>query len=708
MTHSTGDAIHCDYENEKGVVKKIMNLGLYGYIGAIIAYGFFAVLLMFSWRSSLQGKMLTAVSVISAIWAYVAIDIARGAAGKELLYQGAETARYIAWYVFLLKLFDTSEHHHSGYQKFLKWALPTCLGVAGMLLVAEVFILEPLSTLSIVGHVLLALIGLAIIEQLYRNAAVRHRWAIKYLFVGVGGIFAYDFYMYADALLFRGVDHELWSARGVVHFVAVPLVAISAVRSKSWSLNIFVSRDIVLNTTAIFAGGIYLLIMSGAGYYLREFGGTWGRVAQVLFFVLAVVLLFTVMSSSQLRARIKVFLAKHFYKNKYDYRVEWLRLTEKLDEDVHSQDRYKITIEALAQIVDARAGALWLCEESGNYRNVAVWRVKQIEDVESGEGQLASYFRIKGFIININELDLRSEEYKDLRLPEWLLKVERPWLIVPLQGIDSMIGFIVLANPLVNRSINWEDRDLLNAAAKQVASYLTALMTSEALAQAKQFEVFSRLSAYMVHDLKNIASELEMVSRNSKKHMGNPEFIEDAFDTVDNAAGDINRLLEQLRNKRAQAEKKSIIDLTNILQEVVDKKMENSPQPRLKTTEQGYCVVAEKNRLSNVLAHLIDNAQQATDDQGAIDIRIFTDKNMHVIEINDTGHGMDADFIRERLFKPFDTTKGNAGMGIGMHESRELIRQLGGDVRVQSKVGVGSKISLYIPVSTEEKIRNIK
>ncbi|MDH5764942.1 MAG: PEP-CTERM system histidine kinase PrsK [Gammaproteobacteria bacterium] len=680
-----------------------MNLGAYGYIGAGIAYGLFAALLISSWRSSLQGKMLTVVSVISAAWAFVATEIARGE-GKELLYQGVEIIRYIAWYIFLLKLFDASAHEHNGYQKFLKWALPTSLGFAGMLLAGEIFYIAPLSILSIVGHVMLALIGLAIIEQLYRNAVARHLWAIKYLFVGAGGIFAYDFYMYADALLFRGVDHELWSARGVIHFVAVPLIAISAVRSKSWSLNIFVSRDIVLNSTAIFAGGIYLLLMSGAGYYLREFGGTWGRVAQVLFFALAVVLLVTVMLSSQLRARIKVFLAKHFYKNKYDYRVEWLRLTEKLDQNRHSQDRYKVTIEALAQIVDGRAGSLWICEESGNYINVAAWQVKQIEEVESGKGNLVSYFIDRGFIINISELDLRPDEYKGLRLPEWLIKIERPWLIVPLQGSDSVIGFIVLAKPLVNRAINWEDRDLLNAAAKQVASYLTALMTSEALTQAKQFEVFSRLSAYMVHDLKNIASELEMVSRNSKKHMSNPEFIEDAFDTVDNAAVDINRLLDQLRNKRTQAEKKSVIDLVGMLRDVIDKKMEHSPQPRLEISEEVYCVVAEKNRLSNVLAHLIDNAQQATEDDGSIDIRIFTDENMHVIEIKDTGHGMDDNFIRERLFKPFDTTKGNAGMGIGMHESRELIRELGGDIRVQSKVGAGSTISLYIPVSTEQDI----
>ncbi|MES0326849.1 MAG: XrtA/PEP-CTERM system histidine kinase PrsK [Gammaproteobacteria bacterium] len=678
-----------------------MNLGLYSYFGAATAYGFFTLLLLFSWRASLQGKLLTVVISISAIWAVLAADIANEGADHVLTYQVFEIMRYMAWYVFLLKLFDAAIQQGSSYQKFLGWALPLSVGFAGILLVGEIFILPPHSILGITGHVVLALIGLTIIEQLFRNTAAQHRWAIKYLFIGVGGIFAFDFYLYANALLFHGINQELWSARGIIHLVAVPLLAVSAVRSKSWSLNIFVSRDIILNTTAIFGGGIYLLVMAGAGYYLREFGGTWGHIGQVLFFSLAVVLLLAVLSSSHLRARIKVFLAKHFYKNKYDYRIEWLRLTEELGDNAHNEGRYTAVVEALAQIVDARAGLLWLRDEQANYKNVAVWHANQLDQVESGDGALVSYFENKGFIININELDWRPDEYEGLVLPEWSVEVEHPWLIVPLHGIDSLTGFIVLTNPLVNRSINWEDRDLLVTAAKQVSSYLTVLMTSDALAEAKQFEVFTRLSAYMVHDLKNIASELEMVSRNSKKHKDNPEFIEDAFDTVDNAAGDIKRLLEQLRNKRAQVEKKSIINLAVLVQEAVNNKQGQYPQPHLKLSSETYFVAAEKNRLANVLAHLIDNAQQATEDTGSIDVTVSSNETMHIVEIKDNGHGMNADFIRDRLFKPFDTTKGNAGMGIGMYESREFMQQLGGDILIQSKLGKGSTISLHIPKGAE-------
>ena len=84
----------------------MMNLGLSAYLGAAIAYGFFAILLLFSWRGSLQGKLLTVAVVISAIWAGLAANIAADGASDAGTYQVFEILRYIAWYVFLLMLLN--------------------------------------------------------------------------------------------------------------------------------------------------------------------------------------------------------------------------------------------------------------------------------------------------------------------------------------------------------------------------------------------------------------------------------------------------------------------------------------------------------------------------------------------------------------------------------------------------------------------------
>ena len=685
-------------------------IGYYSYLSAAVGFAFLTVLLLFSWRSSVQGKLLNLLSGTTAVWALVAANVSREDLflQQDMLYQFLEVLRYLAWYVFLLKLLAPAASSHGGYRGYLRRALPLSSGFVVLVLLVELGINaagierhQQLLVLSMVAHVLLAIIGLLIVEQLYRSTSARHRWAIKYLFIAAGGLFAFDFYMYADALLFRVLDAGLWSARGFVTLLAVPLLTLSAARNRDWSHNLFVSRDIVLHATTVMGAGLYLLVMAAAGYYLREVGGSWGRIAQVSFLTLALVLLAAVLFSGQYRSQLRVFLGKHFYKNKYDYRHEWLQLTRDLNRGSDDTDRFAAVARVIARVVDARAGLLWLRDGNGRFNNVAAWGGSRVDDGISADDAMIRFLDEKTYVINLRELETHEDEYEGLELPGFITSIDRGWLIVPLPGMHSLIGFIVLANPLVDREVNWEDRDLLKTAAMQVSSYLTVLMTTEALAEARQFEAFNRISSFMVHDLKNIAAELELVARNAERHRDKAEFLDDAFVTVANSSGSIRRLLDQLRNRRVTPEKKVTIDLVRLVDAVVGKRAGRLPMPELVNASQGCTVVAEQGRLENVLKHLIDNACEATGEQGSVRIRFSAtsgERPVCVVEIVDDGRGMEADFIRDRLFKPFDTTKGNAGMGIGMYESREFIRELDGDIQVSSEPGRGTTVSVTIPV----------
>jgi putative PEP-CTERM system histidine kinase len=685
-------------------------IGYYSYLSAAVGFSFLTILLLFSWRSSVQGKLLTLVSGTTAVWALVAAHVSSEDLylQQDLLYQCLEVLRYLAWYVFLLKLLAPAASSHSGYSSYLRRALPLSSGFVVLVLLGVLLVNmtgterhQELLVLSIVAHVLLAIIGLLIVEQLFRSTSARHRWAIKYLFIAAGGLFAFDFYMYADALLFRELDVGLWNARGLVTLLAVPLLTLSAARNRDWSHNLFVSRDIVLHATTVMGAGLYLLVMAAAGYYLREVGGSWGRIAQVSFLTLAMVLLAAVLFSGQYRSRLRVFLGKHFYKNKYDYRHEWLQLTGDLNRGGDDTDRFTAVARVMARVVDARAGLLWLRDAHDQFSNVAAWGASRIDGSVSPDDAMIRFLDEKSYVINLRDLDTHEDEYEGLELPGFIISIDHGWLIVPMPGMQSLLGFIVLANPIVDREINWEDRDLLKTAAMQVSSYLTVLMTTEALAEARQFEAFNRISSFMVHDLKNIAAELELVARNAERYRANAEFLDDAFATVANSSGSIRRLLDQLRNRRVTAEKKVTVDLVRLVDAVVEKRGDRPPVPQLVKASQGCTVVAEQERLENVLKHLLDNACEATGEQGSVKIMLstaFGDRPVCVVEIVDDGHGMDADFIQNRLFKPFDTTKGNAGMGVGMYESREFIRELHGDIQVSSEPGRGTTVTVTIPV----------
>ena len=680
-----------------------MNIGASSYLASALASGFFAVLLLFGRRGQSEINFLLGAILVQALWAVSAAMFAWGI-GWTGVYHLFESLRYLAWFFFFSRLLIRLPGEEQD-SRLLKRVLSISMVFACLVLVVEAVrpylsnfaLVEEFILFRNISHISLAIFGLAIIEQLYRNTAPGYHWAVKYFYLGVGGMFAFDLYLYSQAMLFHAIDRGSWEVRGIINALLVPLLIMAVARSREWGQHVFVSRHVVLGTTTLLGAGIYLMLVAVSGFYLRETGGAWGQTLQIVFFSLALFLLASIMMSRQLRARALVFLGKHFYRNKYDYRDEWLRLTKELEDNRDTDNRFRAVIQALANMVEARGGMLWLHDQGPGYENIAVLKLKAVREIEPAGSDLVTFLENSGYIVNLMELHSHPEEYRGLEIPQWLGELDRPWLIVPLVGADSLTGFVVLTNPLVERPINWEDRDLLKTAAHQAASYLTVLQTTEALTRARQFEVFNRLSAYMVHDLKNISAELQLVSRNAERHGDNPEFIKDAFDTVNNAASDINRLLEHLRGKAEYTGKNAVVDLADLMKEVIRLRKDDRPVPRLELQCDNCLVFADRTRLRNVFQHLIENAQQATPDSGYVKVRVNKKDSENLITIADNGVGMEAEFVRKRLFSPFDTTKGNAGMGIGMYESRECISQLGGTIKVSSQPAKGTVIEIRIP-----------
>ena len=401
-----------------------MNIAFYSYLGAALSYAAFSILLVFSWRASVPGKLLFITALTSSLWALFSILLTLHLDQVLPVYQSFEILRYVVWYIFLLKLFENvsaDDTYGSGYKIFARRTLWQCAAFSALLLANELaaffYIYPGQYTISIIGGMALSLIGLAVTEQLYRNAAHRHFWAIKFLLISVTVIFAYDFYLYTDALLFRTIDQGLWAARGIVHIIILPMLVIAAARNNDWSLNLFVSRDIILGSSVAVGGSLYLLLLTVAGYYMRELGGDWGELIQISLTIAALVFLIIIISSANFRARARVFLGKHFYKNKYDYRVERLRLTDGLRVTGSDTECYNIAIKSIARIVNANAGLLWLHDESGSYRNVYSWNSREVAEMIKPETSVVKFFSEKKFIVNLLELESHGEEYDDLSLP---------------------------------------------------------------------------------------------------------------------------------------------------------------------------------------------------------------------------------------------------------------------------------------------------
>jgi putative PEP-CTERM system histidine kinase len=665
------------------------------------AYLALSLMLLTRWRQRLHGSLLLPASLLSFAWsaalAWQAEHLTEAFSGLLFFF---EMVRDVLWLAVMMRVLSAVAGG-----KLPRWVRGAVYAAAATtLLVGLVFgVLHDLGVSVAAAPVvlvpcalLLAVLGFVLVEQSYRNTRSSQEWSVKFLWIGTGAIFVYDLCLYSVALLLNDLPPAMWQARGAANALAVPLLAVGVARTTTWQPHVFMSRHPVLYTTSIIAAGLYLLTMSLAGYYIREFGGSWGGAIQIVFLFGAALLLVVVLFSGQARAWLRVFLTKHFFPYKYDYRVEWLRLTRTLS--TGEAPLAQRTLTALAQVVNSNAGGIWMppSEEGPFVPSGGDLAGPDSPSFEADSGFLR-FIAAREWIVDLNAE--RRSRNRDANVPEWLLKLERAWLVIPLLQEQRLVAVVVVSQSLTAHNLSWEDLDLLRTAGRQAAGYIALDLAALKLAQSQQFEAFHRFAAFMMHDLKNLVAQQSLVVQNAARHRNDPAFIDDAIETIDNSVRRMNRLLEQLRRGETIGAVRRV-NLAEVCANTVRRCGDRRPTPVLGNAGEELDVLVSADRLALVLEHVIRNAQDATPEDGAVRVELRRAAQQAVIEVRDTGRGMDADFLRQRLFRPFDTTKGTQGMGIGAFQTREFVRMAGGDVQVESEVGKGTRFVISLPLAT--------
>lgn len=680
----------------------LMEVALISYLIAALTFFLLGGFLVLRHRVQSRRLALGLACGINAAWALVLAMQLWAPLRWPVLGALLEVARNVSWDLFLLLLVGAfNRERRATLSNANRWLVAVVLFYALMLVCTLSVSWQqgyPVRLAEFTTMTLLrtgaAILGLFLVEQLYRNTLEAQRWGIKFACLGMGVIFAYDFYMYSDALLFRHFNPDAWVARGFVNALAVPLIGISALRNPRWSLGIKVSRHVLFHSAALFGSAAYLLVMASTGYYVRIFGGSWGSVAQLAFLAGALVVLLGVLFSGGFRARLRVFISKHFFRYNYDYREVWLAFTGSLS--AKGPDLEQRVVEALARLVESPAGAVFVVRE-GQIDTVARWNMAVTAQVDPANAGLLRYLGEKHWVIDLQQFQADRAAYPELTLPPWLAQTPRGWLVVPLHVHGSLVGFVLLAQPRSPLKLNWEIIDLLKIAGTQAGSYLMQQQFATDLMVARQFESFNRMSTFVVHDLKNLVAQLSLLMANAERHKDNPEFQRDMIETIDFSVQKMRLLLHKLSRKDS-AEQNQAIDLEALLARTLRAKAGLGPKPRLIIAASAVQVVADWERLERVIGHLVQNAIEAVSPtSGQVDVRLDRAGEQAVIEIIDNGHGMSEEFIRDRLFKPFETTK-SAGMGIGVFESREYLHALGGVLQVESTEGAGTRFCIRLPL----------
>ena len=666
-------------------------LGIWSYGAAAVAYLVLAILAL-AWRREVS---LQVACALTAFWAAgVAFLLSTG---ELLLVQPAvvEVVKYYSWALFFWHFVWSRDD--SGRTRAFTILFGIFTGLVAINIVNLVFGLLG-SKLEILFGIAIVITSFVFLENFFRNTAKIERWRIKFFAIALGCIFVYDLFFYSSLLLLTRIDFGHIEARGLAYALAAPLIGIAAYRSRSSPANLQLSRQVAFYSTTLLLSGAYIVAMSAAALLIRHLGGSWGAAVQLVFLFSALVLLFVLLSSGAFRAHVKVLIDKHFFQLRYDYREEWLRFTKAISDSTSRYGLSERILHATADTFDSPGSALWL-KDGAAYSVVASWNMA-VSSVSCAEVEaMAEIMRERGWIVVLDAGG--DDDLPDFQVPRALAEVVQGWVLIPLLHHAELTGFIMLAQPRAPKALVWEDFDLMRTVGRQAAGYLAEQQASLALAQAQQFERFNQRSAFVLHDIKNLVSQLSLLTRNIERHGEKPEFRRDMALTLDNVVAKMQLMIDRLSASDVEDASQATlrIDLLPLLAEVAASRAAFYPE---EGTER-LAVQGDRDRLASLFENLVKNAVEAVQgvEGGWVRVSLLANNDRAIVEISDNGPGMDEAFIRNKLFAPFRSTK-SGGFGIGTHQCRVYARELGGDLEVVSSPGSGTTMRVLLPIAAGE------
>ena len=651
-----------------------------------------------AWVHESMLRLYLLAVAFSGAWALMAlVDLTSLKVWPAHAAEQFDQLRYAAWCLFLLSVGATGRQAAWAHRifAFALLGVGTLANLWAGMSADEV----PAAERSLAAvHLAWPILTVVLTEQVYRSEANHDRWGAKPLCLGLAALCAYDIFVYSEALMFGHPDPDALAARAFVHAFAVVLLVVASGRESAWMRRIRLSNTAAFYSASLLLVGIYLLGVAAIGYYVRFFGGTWGGVAQFVIAFGALLTLIAFALSGAFRARLRVFLGKHFLRYRYDYRREWLRFTAMLSARSSPQEVGVLVIRGLADMAESTGGSIWLrALGDDSFVQNARWNMAACPVQEAPDSEFCTFLREHEWIVDLREGGAPDGLAVGMPpLPEWLPALADAWLLVPLLVGNEMLGFVVLAAPRTALSLNWELRDLLKAAARQAAVFLSQMHATEALLEARKFDAFNRMSAFVVHDLKNIMTQLSLLLKNAARHKDNPEFQQDMLLTVESSLEKMRQMMMQLREGARPAGTVSGVELRPLLQRIADNAHRRGRTVELEIVDR-VATRGDADRLERVIGHIVQNALDATPSSGRVWMTLRQVSGRAMLTVCDTGAGMDAEFVRTRLFRPFNSTK-TSGMGIGSYESFQYVRELGGTIDVQSEVGRGTQVALLMPL----------
>ena len=667
---------------------------------AAVACAMAALVVLRSGKTTRRDRGAVAAALaISAAWCAVTASLGGGALAAQFL----EVARNIAWIYALFRHFANDGRDET--LRVVRPVVTTLVLVEGLQLV--ILAIAPFLyavDVSALLRMLVAVGALFLAHNLYGGASPSSRRLLGWNSSAIALFWLFELNLFTVAYLTASAAAGLEIARAVVLAATAVGFAVGAVQTGS-GLSFRPSRAVTFSTLSLVVLSCYFLVMIGIANGVSRLSGELAWVTQVGFLLAAATMSLLWLPSERLRNLARVLALKHFFKHRYDYRSEWLRFTRTIGSAAgQGASLHERAVQSLADITDSPAGLLLTPRDDGEFALAARWRWPTIEVPANALPQsMARFFEGRSFILDFDEARAGVDHAGEAALvPEWLKAEQSAWAGVPLLHGERLVGFVILSRPLLARRLDWEDYDLLSTAGQQVASYLSEHSGQEALQDAAQFDEFNRRMAFVMHDIKNLSSQLGLLARNAERHADNPAFRSDMLVTLRNSADKLDAMVTRLgRYGSGRSDAVEPLDLAALAQRVKTRLGSAHPVDIM-----GDCegeVLGNPETLEQAVVHLVQNAIDASPVGAPVLIELRAAGLRGEISVIDSGAGMSAEFLRQSLFRPFVSTKEN-GFGIGACEARELIRAMGGRLDAESREGLGSRFTVSLPIAEASRL----
>ena len=679
-------------------------VGDWGHALAAVLFAALGIFILRRREETAEQRLLAAALLLTSCWS---LYVSFGGVEKPLTGIG-ENIRNAAWLILLFAMLRRNGATRGG---SLVAIGSVYAAVAGIILLqtftdltwrqlpASSDLHRALVHVSLVLHMMTAIGSLMLVHHLYISWPTRERGRVALLLGALAAMWTYDLNLYAIATFAMHRANELYALRGAMMALLAPVIAAGMRNDMAGRLQL--SRALTLQSLSLAAIALYVVVLAAAAVLVELVAGPYARVVEIGCVFFMAVSALVLLPSRRIRAFWKVQVAKHFFQHRYDYRTEWMRFGDTIgrpgDNALPLGER---VAKAVADIADSPAAVLMLRAEDGALAFETHWNWPgEMPDGAVVPTPLAALIEQSGWIIDIDRPPSGAGE---ISAPGWMSLDRRAWALVPLIHFGRLIGAILLARPPIDRRLDWEDFDMLRAAGRQAASYLSEAQGQQALDDAQRFEEFNRRFAFIIHDVKNLVSQLSLLARNAERHADNPDFRADMVLTLKESVGKMNDMLARLsQHNKGRAEEPRPMALREVAEQVARTR---SRQHEIRVTGDAPMVLADPARVEQIVIHLLQNAIDASGPDSAVELRLSAEVENAVLDVVDQGRGMTAEFIRRELFKPFSSSKAG-GFGIGAFEARALAQAMGGRIDVESKPGAGSRFTLRLPLAAGEEFR---